>query len=77
MGRKNNGAPKELKQLVLEFQSRGWTVGITGGNHLRWTHTASGEVVFSAATPSDRRAILNIRKTLGRKEKGQPEKAAP
>lgn len=38
--------------------AQGWKIELTQGNHVRWT-SPSGRVIFSAASPSDHRAIRN------------------
>jgi hypothetical protein len=50
---------KDLKQLMKTAKKQGWEIKVTGGGHLKWISPESG-FVFSALTPSDRRAIQNI-----------------
>jgi hypothetical protein len=42
---------------------------VTGGGHLRFRHRRTGRLVFTAATPSDRRAMANIRAIFRRPPK--------
>lgn len=61
---------RELKQLLRDAQGDGWTVRITGGGHLRLdppTCCADRSPVFTASTPSDKRAIPNIRAMIRRR----------
>ena len=58
--------PREWHVLVDAAQAAGWSVAKTRGNHVKWA-SPTGAVVFSASTPSDRRAIHNIRAMLRRK----------
>lgn len=48
----------DFKAIMKSAQAQGWTITRSRNNHLRW-HSPSGQVVFSAATPSDHRAIRN------------------
>jgi len=60
----------DLKQLLRAAEARGWQVELTRrGGHLRLVHPAGGLVV-AASTPSDRRALANLRAQLRRVERG-------
>lgn len=59
-----NHTARELRAWATP---RGWTVSHTRGNHLRWKH-ASGAVAFTAATPSDVRAVKNAKAIMRRME---------
>lgn len=54
---------KDFQKLIKEAESQGWEVNRTGGGHLRWV-APDGRVVFSAFSPSDKRALQNTRKEL-------------
>lgn len=54
----------ELKGLRKAAEAQGWTVRITNGGHLRWDSPKGGKPIFTASTPSDRRALANIRSML-------------
>jgi predicted RNA binding protein YcfA (HicA-like mRNA interferase family) len=54
---------KDLKQLILQAEDQGWQILKTNGDHLKWV-SPTGLVVFSGATPSDRRALKNITREL-------------
>jgi hypothetical protein len=56
---------KEFKQIVKIAESKGWVVQLTGGGHLKWT-SPTGQIVFSASTPSDGRAVKNLVSELRR-----------
>jgi predicted RNA binding protein YcfA (HicA-like mRNA interferase family) len=56
---------KEVSDLVRRARERGWVVEKTRGGHLRW-RSPEGKVVFSGSTPSDVRAVRNIRSLLRR-----------
>ncbi|MBO1325361.1 hypothetical protein K2X14_11520 [Acetobacter sp. TBRC 12305] len=58
-----------LKELLRSVKARGWSAELTRGGHVRWKHT-SGAFVFGAATPSDRRAIQNLKAQMKRVEVG-------
>lgn len=53
---------RDLAQLAL---AQGWEINKTNGGHLRWKAPA-GALIFSASTPSDRRAVANLRSQLRR-----------
>jgi predicted RNA binding protein YcfA (HicA-like mRNA interferase family) len=54
---------KELHQLAEEAEKQGWTITSTKGDHRKWV-SPKGGIVFTSATPSDRRAIFKIRRDL-------------
>jgi predicted RNA binding protein YcfA (HicA-like mRNA interferase family) len=56
---------KEVAELVRRARAHGWVVQKTRGGHLRWK-SPDGKVVFSGSTPSDVRAVRNIRSSLRR-----------
>lgn len=57
---------KDFDRLQTEYENAGWTIRRTGGGHLRWTGPNGEGPVFTASTPSDHRAIQNIKATLRR-----------
>ena len=60
----------DLKQLLRAAEARGWSVELTRrGAHVRLTHP-SGGLVVAASTPSDHRALANLKAMLRRAEKG-------
>jgi predicted RNA binding protein YcfA (HicA-like mRNA interferase family) len=56
---------KDLRQLISSATKQGWVVSRTNGSHLKWK-PPRGKFVISAYSPSDPRAIKNIRKELER-----------
>jgi predicted RNA binding protein YcfA (HicA-like mRNA interferase family) len=56
---------KDLKQIVQMYEQWGWSVEKTNGGHLRFKGP-KGELVFSGSTPSDWRAIANLKAQLRR-----------
>jgi len=56
-----------LKKDVLELQKvatgQGWVVTRNKSNHLKWISPLGGSV-FSSATPSDWRALANLKRDL-------------
>lgn len=60
---------KDLKALVREYEDKGWQVVDRGTGHLQM-RPPKGPPVFFACTPSDHRALLNIRKMFERVERG-------
>jgi len=57
---------KDFEQLRKAAEQQGWTVNLTKGGHRKWT-SPQGEIVFSAYTPSDHRAIKNIIRELAKR----------
>lgn len=58
---------KDLNQLKTLAENQGWDVSLTSGGHLRWDPPDKRfRPVFSASTPSDYRALNNIKSRLKR-----------
>jgi hypothetical protein len=62
----------DLTTLIRTARARGWEVTVTRGGHLRFRHPASGALVHSASTTSDRRGMRNLRADLRRGERAAP-----
>lgn len=68
-----------MNDLCLEAQAAGWVVSRTGSDHIR-LKAPNGSNAFTSNTPSDRRAVHNLRAELrrlwpgwdGRVEKTEP-----
>jgi hypothetical protein len=58
-----NGTPKDLRVLMEEAQSQGWNISKTNGGHFKWV-SPLGRFFFTAQTPSDHRALKNIKRDL-------------
>lgn len=56
---------RDIRPLAITAFEQGWTVVKTNGGHLKWT-SPTGMAIFSASTPSDARAVRNIRSLLRR-----------
>lgn len=56
---------KEVKQLIDQAECQGWNVVPTKKGHYKWL-SPLGAFFFSASTPSDHRALLNIKRDLKR-----------
>jgi predicted RNA binding protein YcfA (HicA-like mRNA interferase family) len=54
-----------VKTVLREARAMGFAIERTRGSHFKLT-APSGALVFAASTPSDRRAIHNIRADLRR-----------
>ena len=54
---------REYRELAEIAEEQGWTVEMTRSGHVRWM-APSGFIYFSASTPSDHRAYLNLRSDL-------------
>lgn len=57
------GTTKEVSELAKQAISQGWEVQTTRGNHLKWL-SPNGGFFFSALTPSDNRALKNLKRDL-------------
>lgn len=57
---------REIHDLRQLAESHGWVVTYTGSGHLRFKPPDGGAVIFAPSTPSDRRAVLNVRAQLRR-----------
>jgi predicted RNA binding protein YcfA (HicA-like mRNA interferase family) len=66
-----SGIKGEHRKLIRQLVRRGWTVSMTGGNHVRVTHP-SGRSVFTAATSSDVRAWRHFARNVRQIEAGEP-----
>lgn len=57
--------PREYRDLIERAKSQGWTLHLSGGGHLVW-QSPTGVKVFSASSPSDHRAVKNVKRDLKR-----------
>jgi hypothetical protein len=57
-------AKKDIAALEKLARKQDWTVEPTRGGHLRWTPAGGGQPYFSSKTPSDSKAISNIKSDL-------------
>jgi len=56
---------RELQRLITLAQKQGWKILIRNNGHLKWS-APNGYCYYSARTPSDGRAIKNIKAALVR-----------
>jgi len=54
---------KELNVLIKQARQQEWSVELTNGGHWKWV-SPLGDIVFTSQTPSDPRAIANIKRDL-------------
>lgn len=54
---------REFRELREIAEGQGWVVTIRNNGHLAWT-SPSGAKVYTSATPSDHRAVQNIKRDL-------------
>jgi predicted RNA binding protein YcfA (HicA-like mRNA interferase family) len=60
----------DLRQLLRAAEARGWRVELTRrGGHVRLTHP-DGTIVVTGSTPSDHRALANLKAQMRRAERG-------
>ena len=57
---------RELSATLRAIRAQGWAIETTGGGHLKLI-PRSGGPVFTGSTPSDCRAIKNLRALLRRR----------
>jgi hypothetical protein len=53
----------ELNSLKKLAEAQEWKIVVSNGGHLKWM-SPTGKVVFTSITPSDHRAMSNIRRDL-------------
>lgn len=53
----------DVKQLLRAARRAGWTFAYTGAGH--WKATKPGRLEYLPSTPSDRRALVSMKKQLG------------
>jgi hypothetical protein len=53
----------ELNSLKKLAEAQEWKIVVSNGGHLKWM-SPTGKVVFTSITPSDHRALSNIRRDL-------------
>lgn len=56
---------KDIQYLIKEAECQGWVITPTKKGHYKWL-SPLGRFFFSASTPSDHRAIKNIKRDLMR-----------
>ena len=54
---------REVADLIKIVSKAGWSVTLTKGGHFKWV-SPSGGFFYSAQTPSDHRAIKNIKRDI-------------
>lgn len=57
---------RDYQQYIRDLQDWGYTVTVTGGSHFRITHPEMAGPVFASLSPSDWRAIRNLKAILRR-----------
>jgi len=58
---------RDLEPLIAAARRQGWRVEPTGGGHMRFRPCdPAAPLIFTASTPSDRRAISAMRAQLRR-----------
>ena len=58
--------PRVWRELAEKAVAQGWSINLTGSDHIRWV-SPSGVIVTSSQTPSDHRSIKNTRAELARR----------
>jgi predicted RNA binding protein YcfA (HicA-like mRNA interferase family) len=55
-----------ISKRIRAIEALGWNVSHTRGTHLRCSHPKASRTVFTAGTPSDHRAWMNLKHELRR-----------
>ncbi|MDP9011120.1 MAG: hypothetical protein M3O41_00425 [Pseudomonadota bacterium] len=63
MSRRNTAIPESVRNVAKAARRAGWTITVLSSGHLAWT-SPLGYRVVSSASPSDFRAIRNLRQDL-------------
>jgi len=58
--------PRVWRELAEKAVAQGWSINLTGSDHIRWV-SPSGVIVTSSQTPSDHRSFKNTRAELARR----------
>ena len=66
----------DLRDLLDDTRSRGWSATMTNRGHWRLRHPA-GAIVFTGSTPSCPRAVKNAAAALRRAERISTQEIAP
>lgn len=62
---KSLGASKDVEKIARKAKKQGWTVEVTGGNHLKFTPPNGGTPIFGGLTacgPGQRKFMATLRK---------------
>lgn len=62
----------QMTEYRRDLERSGFSTTITRGGHVRIDHPLMHGPVFAACTPSDHRAIHNLRALIARKMRGTP-----
>jgi predicted RNA binding protein YcfA (HicA-like mRNA interferase family) len=62
----------QMTEYRLDLERSGFSTTLTRGGHVRISHPLMNGPVFAASTPSDHRAIRNVRALIRRKMHGTP-----
>jgi hypothetical protein len=57
---------KDLAILMKIALKAGWRVELTKGGHYKWIAPNSLDLIYSSSTPSDNRALANLKQDLRR-----------
>lgn len=60
------GANKEIEKIARIARKQGWTVEVTGGNHLKFTPPNNGRPIFGGLTtcgPGVKKFMSHLRKS--------------
>ena len=67
--------PKDLRQFLRSIEDEGWNWHFRRSGHLR-LDGPNGEVVFTGGTPTDKRAVKNLRSDMRRETRKRQSSGA-
>jgi len=62
-GKEQHLSKKEIIVLIKQAEQQGWRVSMAPGGHYKWM-APNGKLFFTSQTPSDHRALQNIKRDL-------------
>ena len=62
---KRVGTDKDTQRLIRAAEKMGWTVTVTGGNHIKFLPPGDGDIIFGSLTgcgPGQRKLAMRLAK---------------
>jgi hypothetical protein len=64
---------QEMRKFARELKHRGFEIEHTGGGHLKLMHPLLSAPIFTGSTPSDGRALKNLKASIRKFWRGSKE----